>query len=321
MELKDIYSPVSDGLATVAGTLRGISAGIEDKWLTELLEHVIQGTGKIIRPALVLMCGKTFEYNFERLLPMAVSVELMHTATLVHDDAIDKADTRRGQRTVNSIWGDEIAILVGDYLFARAGVWVADTKTVRAIRLFSETLATISGGEIGQFRGAYNADQTRKDYYKRIYGKTGSLFALSTQSGAILGNATEEQISVMKDYGDNCGIAFQIVDDIMDFTSTPEKLGKPVGSDLRQGTLTLPAMMVMERYPDDNPVQKLFQTKDERYTEAALDIILNSTIIADCYKVADEFRDKGCRNLKSLPDNECRRSLEELGDYIINQGK
>ncbi len=323
MELNDIYAPVEGDLEDIKNTLKGIRR-VEYEWLSEQLAHVVRGTGKVIRPALTLLAGKTFhsfQANRQFLLPMAVSVELMHTATLVHDDAIDKAATRRGQPTMNSIWGDEIAILMGDYLFAKAGEYVADTQSPRAIKLFSQTLGIISSGEIGQFRGAFNADQTRDDYYHRIYRKTGSLFSLSTQTGALLAGADEPSIAVMKDYGDNLGIAFQIVDDILDFTSTPEKLGKPVGSDLRQGTLTLPAMLVLERYPDDNPVRRYFETRDDRCTRETVDLVLNSDIIAVSYATAAEFRDRACRDLKSLPDTACRRSLEYLGEYIINQGR
>jgi len=321
LELKEIYAPVSEELQQVTTMLRSVGNDVENPWLAEQLKYIIEGSGKIIRPALVLFSGKIFDSPLDRLLPMAVAVELMHTATLIHDDAIDKADTRRGRATINSLWGNEIAILMGDYLFARAGVYSTESNTVRAIRLFSETLSIIASGEISQFRGAYNLNQSREEYFRRIYRKTGSLFSLSTQSGAIIGGAEEEHIAIMREYGENCGIAFQIVDDIMDFTSTPEKLGKPVGSDLRQGTLTLPAMMVLERYPDNNPVRKLFETKDESYSSAALDIILNSSIIPDCYAVATEFRDRGCNKLSILPKNSYRRSLEALGEFIINQGR
>ena len=217
-----------------------------------------------MRPALTLLSGKPFNYDLTYLLPMAVSVELMHTATLVHDDAIDKALTRRGQATINSVWGNEIAILMGDFLFAKAGEYVADTQTPRVIKLFSQTLGIISSGEIAQFRGAFKLEQKREDYFRRIYRKTGSLFSLATQSGAILGHAPDETVAVMKEYGDNLGTAFQIVDDILDFTSTEEAMGKPVGSDLMQGTLTLPAMMVIERNPEDNPVKRLFETRTKR---------------------------------------------------------
>jgi octaprenyl-diphosphate synthase len=299
--------------------LKSISR-IEYEWLSEQLSHVVRETGKSIRPALTLLSGKSYEYNITYLLPMAVSVELMHTSTLVHDDAIDKALTRRGQATINSVWGNEIAVLMGDYLFAKAGEFVADTQTPRVIKLFSQTLGTISSGEIVQFRGSFNLNQKREDYFRRIYGKTASLFSLATQSGAILSQAPEESVTIIKEYGDNLGIAFQIVDDILDFISTEEAMGKPVGSDLTQGTLTLPAMMLMERYPDDNPVKRMFETRDKKNVAEAIEMVRNSTIIKDCYEIASEYRNKACQDLKSLPKTASRQSLFDLADYVIKQG-
>jgi octaprenyl-diphosphate synthase len=137
LELSQIYTPIQADLNKVKDTLMSISQ-MDFAWLAQQLSHVVKGTGKGIRPALTLLSGKSFEYDLNYLLPMAVSVELMHTATLVHDDAIDKSDTRRGQQTINSIWGDEIAILMGDYLFAKAGEFVSDTQTPRVIKLFSQ---------------------------------------------------------------------------------------------------------------------------------------------------------------------------------------
>jgi octaprenyl-diphosphate synthase len=319
LELKHIYAPIQDDLYRVRDTLKSISR-IEYEWLSEQLSHVVRETGKSIRPALTLLSGKSYEYNITYLLPMAVSVELMHTSTLVHDDAIDKALTRRGQATINSVWGNEIAVLMGDYLFAKAGEFVADTQTPRVIKLFSQTLGTISSGEIVQFRGSFNLNQKREDYFRRIYGKTASLFSLATQSGAILSKAPEESVTIIKEYGDNLGIAFQIVDDILDFISTEEAMGKPVGSDLTQGTLTLPAMMLMERYPDDNPVKRMFETRDKKNVAEAIEMVRNSTIIKDCYKIASEYCNKACQDLKSLPKTASRQSLFDLADYVIKQG-
>jgi geranylgeranyl pyrophosphate synthase len=290
------------------------------KWLSEQLSYIVSETGKGMRPALTLLSSKSFDYNLTYLIPMAISVELMHTATLVHDDAIDKASTRRGQSTINSLWGDEIAILMGDFLFAKAGEFVADTQTPRVIKLFSQTLGIISSGEIGQFRGGFNLEQKREDYFRRIYRKTGSLFSLSTQSGAILGKAPEESVTIMKEYGDNLGIAFQIVDDILDFTSTEKSLGKPVGSDLIQGTLTLPAILVIERKPEDNPVTLFFKTRDKKYAAEAIDIVRNTSIIKECYKIATEYYAKACGNLKSLPKTASRQALYDLADFVIKQG-
>ncbi len=318
MELNEIYAPVQTDLVEVRNTLRSISK-IDMPWLAEQISYIVKETGKGIRPALTLLAGNFYQYDLNHLLPMAVSVELMHTATLVHDDAIDKASTRRGQATINSIWGDEIAILMGDYLFAKAGEFVADTETPRVIRLFSQTLATISSGEINQFRGAFEINQSRENYFHRIYGKTASLFSLSTQTGIILSKAPEKAVKVMKEYGDNLGIAFQVVDDILDFTSTETAMGKPVGSDLTQGTLTLPALMLLERYPDDNPVKKVFETKDREYVTRAIDMVLNSSIIDDCYQVATEYSKAGCKNLLQLPENTSRESLFGLCEYVVKR--
>jgi len=318
LELEQIYESIRDDLGKVKETLKSISR-IDFPWLSAQLGYVLKETGKGIRPALTLLSGRFYDYNLTYLLPMSVSVELMHTATLVHDDAIDKAKIRRGQPTINSMWGDDIAVLMGDYLFARAGEAVADTQSTRAVKLFSQTLGIISSGEINQYRNAFNLGQTREDYFKRIYGKTASLFALSAQTGAILSQAPEEAVEILKNYGDNLGTAFQIVDDILDFTSTEEVMGKPVGSDLTQGTLTLPAMMLIERYPDDNPVKRLFESGDKKNVDLAIEMVLDSSIIDDCYQVASEYCELACRNIDLLPEKSSRQALLGLARYVVKR--
>jgi len=316
--LDQIYETVQEDLDKVKDTLKSISQ-IDFPWLSEQLKYVVKETGKGIRPALTLLSGRFYNYNLDYLLPMAVSVELMHTATLVHDDAIDKSVVRRGQPTINRVWGEEIAVLMGDYLFAKAGEFVADTQTPRVIKLFSQTLGIISSGEITQFLGAFNLEQSRENYFHRIYGKTASLFALATESGAILSQATEESVAILKEYGDNLGIAFQIVDDILDFTSTEQAMGKPVGSDLTQGTLTLPAMLLLEHYPEDNPVKRLFETNDKKLVDRAIEMVRNSSIIEECYQIASEYCDKACRNLNRLPESTSRQALLDLASYVLSQ--
>jgi geranylgeranyl pyrophosphate synthase len=222
LELSQIYESIQGDLVKVKESLVSVSQ-IDFPWLSEQLAYVVRETGKGIRPALALLSGKFYNYDLTYLLPMAVSVELMHNATLVHDDAIDKAVVRRGKPTINKIWGEDVAVLMGDYLFAKAGEFVADTQNPRVIKLFSQTLATISSGEINQFLWAFKMAQSRENYLHRIYSKTASLFSLATESGAILSKAPEESVAILKEYGDNLGIAFQIVDDILDFTR-PKKL-------------------------------------------------------------------------------------------------
>jgi geranylgeranyl pyrophosphate synthase len=321
VELSGIYQSIEDDLARVKEYLRSIIK-VDFPWLSEQLDYVVGGGGKGIRPALTLLSGKFYQYNLQYLMPMSGSVELMHTATLIHDDAIDKSVSRRGRATIYKLWGEEPAILLGDYLFAKAGEFVADTHNPRVIKLFSQTLATISSGELNQFFSAYNLKQTREQYFKKISGKTASLFSLATASGAILSEAPEKSVKTLGDYGHHLGIAFQIVDDILDFIGTEEELGKPVGSDLTQGTLTLPAMLLLERYPEDNPVKRRFENRDDRDNiKQAIEMIRNSPIVDECYLVAAEYSARACRNLNELPENSSREALFELAKYVVARKK
>jgi len=321
LDLNAIYQSIQDDLSQVKESLRSIIK-VDFPWLSEQLDYVVGGGGKGIRPALTLLSGKFYQYNLKYLLPMAASVELMHTATLIHDDAIDKSMSRRGRSTIYKLWGEEPAVLLGDYLFAKAGEFVADTQCPRVIKLFSQTLATISSGELIQFFGAYNLKQTREQYFRKISSKTASLFSLATESGAVLSGAPEKSIKILRDYGHYLGIAFQVVDDILDFIGTEEDLGKPVGSDLAQGTLTLPAMLLLERYPEDNPVKRLFEKRgDQDNIRQAIELIRNSPIVDECYTVASGYSARACQNLNNLPENDGREALLSLVEYVVARKK
>ena len=319
MELITIYQPIREDLIKVEDKLRSVSK-VDFPWLSELLAYSLKGGGKGIRPAFVLLSGKFYDYNLDYLLPMATAVELLHTATLVHDDAIDKSLIRRGRATVYKVWDGDKAVLLGDYLFAKAEEFAAATGNLQVIKLSAQTLQVISSGELNQAFNAFNLEQTRQHYLQRISSKTASLFSTATESGAILSQAPEESIKVLKDYGYNLGIAFQIVDDILDFISTEEELGKPIGSDLAQGTLTLPSMILLERYPEDNPVKRLFQNRDKQENiKQAIELVRNSSIIEECYAVASEYCARACRNLNLLPENASRQALTELANYVVNR--
>lgn len=325
MELEEIYQPVAEDLAKVRRQLE-LVAEVDHPPLAEMLRHILEG-GKGIRPALNLLSGKFYQYNFDRLLLMATAIELMHTATLVHDDAIDKSAVRRGRPTVNQVWGEERAVLLGDFVFARAGEFAADTGNLRVIKLFSQTLQTISGGEIVQADDAFKLEQTRRHYLERIAGKTASLFSLATISGAILSDAPEASVKILRDYGFNLGVAFQIVDDILDFVGTEEEMGKPIGSDLAQGTLTLPAMLLLEQYPEDNPVKDLFRNpnvpEEEKRARVrrAIEMVAQSSIVKQCYDVASEYCDKARRDLEKLPAKPSRQALRDLAALVISRKK
>ena len=319
MELSEIYEPVQEDLTKVEDRLRSVSQ-VDLPHLSELLAYSLMSNAKRLRPALTLLSGKFYDYNLDRLLPMAAAIELMHTATLVHDDAIDNSPVRRGKPTVNELWGKEKAVLLGDYLFAEAGAFTATTRNLRVIKHFAETLKTISTGELNQAVNAFNPEQSRPQYFQRVANKTASLFSMATESGAVLSQAPDESVQILIEYSHNLGIAFQIVDDILDFIGTEEELGKPVGSDLTQGTLTLPAMLLLERYPEDNPVKRLFGGGDEQDNiKQAIELVSNSSIVQECYQVASDYCARACHNLKLLPDNASRRSLVELADYVTRR--
>jgi len=323
LELKAIYKLVRGDLTRVERQIKSVTE-VDFPGLAKLLRHILLG-GKAIRPALTLLSARFYEYDLDLLLPMATSVELMHTSTLVHDDAIDNSAVRRGRPTVNSLWGEDRAVLLGDYLFAKAGEFAALTGNLRVIRLFAQTLQIISSGELRQTFDAFNLEQSRQQYFERITGKTASLFSLSTQSGAILSQAPEESVQALNRYGTNLGIAFQVVDDLLDFIGSEGELGKPVGSDLSQGTLTLPAMLLLEHYPEANPVRELFSNPDmpemdkQEKIKRAIELVGNSAIVEECYKTASDFCDKARQELESLPDKPARKTLVEIADFVVNR--
>ncbi len=318
-ELVEITRPVLEDLAALEVNLKSLDE-VESRDLSELLNYGLRGGGKRIRPTIALLSAKLHDYDIERMMPLVTSVELMHLATLVHDDTIDGSSVRWGRPTVNSIWGIEQAVLLGDYLFALAGKLVTTTGNIRVIRLLSETLMVISSGEIVQARNVFNLDQSRDDYFRRVTSKTSSLFTLASEAGAVLSRASEMSVQDLRGYGHNLGIAFQVIDDILDFVGTEQEMGKPVTSDLAQGTLTLPAIMLLEDYPEDNPVELAFGQNDRcEHVDRTIEMIRNSTIIDRCFRVATDYRERACHCLDRFPDDACRQGLLDLAEFVVER--
>ncbi|MBE0415251.1 MAG: polyprenyl synthetase family protein [Dehalococcoidia bacterium] len=321
MTIASIYEPIQPGLRMVEESLKEFSKA-DLPWMTEPLKHALETGGKRIRPALTLLAGKFHQYDLEQLIPMSTAIELFHNATLVHDDAVDKSSLRRGKPTVSGLWGEGVALLLGDYLFSSSSDLVCSTGNLRVVRLFAQTLMKMSAGQLRELLSAYNWRQNRQDYYERIDSKTASLFSTATEAGAILSKAPEEAVEALKNYGHNLGMAFQIVDDILDIIGDEAELGKPVGSDLLQGTLTLPAILLMENHPGDNPLREVFEKSGDRAeVERVIEMIRNSPIVEECYRIAAAFSAQACRALEGLPENPCRRSLLDLADFLIARRK
>jgi octaprenyl-diphosphate synthase len=318
MVASQLYGPVQQDLALVEEVISSLRQ-VDYQPLAQMLDLVLSPSGKRLRPALVLLSGTFGHYRLDLLVPLAASVELLHTATLVHDDVIDSADTRRGHPTVNSLYHNSTCVMLGDYLFAHAAELVARTGNVRVIRLFAHTLMVMARGEIHQDMSAYDSRQDVQAYLHRIAGKTASLFATACEGGAIVADEPEEWVGALRDYGYNLGMAFQIVDDILDFTGDEAEMGKPVGSDLMQGTLTLPSLLLMQRYPADNPVQRFFRERSQDHLRQAVLMVRESDIPAQSYAMAGQFCRRAWEALAPLPDTEARRTLQELARYILER--
>lgn len=323
MPVATIFNAVSDDLHVVEGRLQKV-AEVEYALLSALLRHVLTPGGKRLRPALVLLSAKFHDYDLERLIPTALAVELLHTATLVHDDLIDNASTRRGSATLNTVINGKATILVGDYLFAQAASFATESKSIRIMEVFSRTLMKICDGELRNIFGGGDIEQTRREYYRKIESKTAALFVAAVESGAILSNAPEAEVEALTAYGYNVGVAFQIMDDILDFTGDERKMGKPIGSDLRQGTVTLPAIYLLESRPGDGELRKLFLSDDdgperENNIKRLVEMITNSSAIASARREAQSLVDQAKEALCILPDNEYRRALIDLADYVIER--
>lgn len=318
MSIPSICLPVQPELLKVEKRLVEVVESAP-RQMVEPLEHAVKNGGKRIRPALTLMAGKFHRYNLKVLIPMAAGVELLHTATLIHDDTIDDAYLRRGKDSIKHRWGNSNAVLLGDYLFATSAGFVAETRNIRVIKLFAQTLMTICTGEIEESLYAFN--KSRDLYFQTIGNKTASLFAAATESGAVLSQAPEETVQSLKDYGYNLGMSFQIVDDILDFVGQKETLGKPVTNDLTQGVFTLPVILLLER-PDSEEARRIKQAIEgdkAAATKVIVEAVHSSSVLEECYGIAESFSSRARCALEQLPRNTVYDSLAELAGYVTER--
>ncbi len=317
-----IYEPVKDDLVRAEEHLRQVCQVGDFPLLSQLLDHALKNAGKQVRPALTLLCSKFHPYEHNLPVVMATAIELLHIATLIHDDTVDNSSLRRGKPTISSLFGKDTAVLIGDYVFAKSATVVCDTGNVKVIRRFAETIMALSSGELRERVTAFDWRQTRENYYNRIDDKTASLFSVATESGAILSGVPENVSDAFRAYGHNLGMAFQVIDDILDFQGSEDVVGKPVGSDLLQGVLTLPAIMLAERYPKENPIKMVFEDKDNQpQLKKTVGMIRDSGIIDEAFGVARGFCEKARDSIKDLPQSPARTSLVDLTEYVLERKK
>lgn len=284
------------------------------------LKHLLFSGGKRMRPAVALLTGGMLGAEKDRLITLGAAIEMLHTATLVHDDLIDGALLRRGIATLNSQWSPAATVLTGDFIFARAAKLAAETDSIPVMHLFSETLATIVNGELTQMFSSSEIANL-DNYYQRIYAKTASLFEVTTTAAAILSQVSDDVVEENRCFGFEIGMAFQIVDDILDFTGNQATVGKPVASDLRQGLITLPAIYYLEMHPDDPEIASLINGhfySDERM-DKLVQSIRRSGAIEESLRKARQHVDAALKILSLQPLCLERDALEDLALYIVNR--
>lgn len=316
-----------DIFAAIADDLRQVEAAIEealatsDEMLDEVSTHLLRAGGKRIRPALVLLTSKFPGTSLERVIPVAVAVELIHMATLVHDDVVDKATVRRGLPTVNAKWSNQISVLTGDYLFAKAFSILAQTGNPRVVQIMADVVYEMSRGEIAQIASYFQAGQSEAQYYERIAQKTGYLIAECCRLGAIVAGANEQAVQALYDYGMGVGLSFQIADDLLDFHGSAAKVGKPVCGDLKTGILTMPVIHALSHSPQAGQLRTLIETRNvtDADVESVKRVLEETGSFAYAREKADMHLARAVAALGEAPALETREALQTLADFVINR--
>lgn len=319
MKLTEIYLHLKSDLAYVEKRLSE-EVRSKQKELENAASHLLKAGGKRIRPVFVLLSGQFGNYDREKLARVAIALELIHSASLVHDDVIDDAQTRRGIPTVRSEYGNRMAMYTGDFIFARALMLLSELPNPQIHRRLSDAIVRMTEGEIDQIRDFYRLDQDLRDYFRRINRKTAVLIEISCRLGALTAETVPAIANTLGRFGHFLGMAFQIVDDILDFTSSEEKLGKPVGADLMQGNITLPVLYALHTPEYGQTIRKLVSA-DMTRSEAneAIALIKKSGGIEYSKKIADLYLKKCLRELSKMPKGQARDSLEAIAIFTTSR--
>ncbi|ELK45337.1 heptaprenyl diphosphate synthase component II [Halobacillus sp. ACCC02827] len=318
MKLAMIYSFLKNDLAIMEEAVNDTIQSDNDV-LRQASSQLLKAGGKRIRPVFVLLGGKFGHYDIERMKAVAVSLELIHTASLVHDDVIDEAELRRGEPTIKARWDNRIAMYTGDYIFARSLENLSKLNNPRAHQILAKTMVELCLGEIEQIKDKYNVEQNTRVYLRRIKRKTALLIAASCRLGAIASDVKPEQEKALYEYGYNVGMSYQIIDDVLDFTASEEELGKPAGSDLLQGNITLPVLFSMQDPTFKDQLTKAFLQKEDVNEEELRPIIQTvqtNGSIEQSLEISDRYLKKAYESLAKLPAGRAKQTLKGIAKYI-----
>ncbi|SER13353.1 heptaprenyl diphosphate synthase [Gracilibacillus ureilyticus] len=321
MKLAKTYSFIKKDLNQIETVLED-SIYTDHDVLRDASLQLLKAGGKRLRPVFVLLAAMFGDYNIHHVKKVASALELIHMASLVHDDVIDDSNIRRGKPTVKANWDNQIAMLTGDFIFAKALDQFTEIEEPRAHQILAKTMIELTLGEIEQIKDKYNLNQNLRTYLRRIRRKTALLISSSCQLGAIAAGTSRETEKSLFKYGYNMGMSYQIIDDILDFTGTEKELGKPAGGDLLQGNITLPVLYAMKNPSVKNELIEMFkypETVDKEMLEPVIDKILNTDAVEEARILSDRYLQKAYESLHNLPDIKAKKSLEDIANYIGNR--
>merc|ERR1719478_980788 len=322
ISIDDIIAPVKSDMEQMRSNILDI-VGRKNPLLLAAADQIFGAGGKRLRPVLVFLVARataqlmSMDDITERQRRLAEITEMIHTASLVHDDVLDDCDTRRGAETIHTLYGTRVAILAGDFLFAQSSWYLANLDNLEVIKLISQVIADFADGEISQAGALFNCDVTLEGYLEKSHNKTASLIAASCKSAAVFSEVSEDVKMDMYEYGKHLGLAFQIVDDILDFTQSEAQLGKPKGQDLASGNLTAPCIFALGRNPR---LRELIETQfaDPKDLAEAIEIV-NESGIEDARRLAREEADMALAALKGLPEGKAKTSLVDMVGYVLER--
>jgi octaprenyl-diphosphate synthase len=292
--------------------------------IPQLAGHIISAGGKRLRPTLTLAAAKLCGYEGERHFGLAAAVEFIHTATLLHDDVVDSSDLRRGLATANAVWGNKPSVLVGDFLFSRAFQLMVRDGSLAVLKILSEASATIAEGEVLQLVTANDIATTEEAYLQVIAAKTAALFAAATQIGAVVAGRPEAEIEAMAQFGHNLGMAFQLIDDMLDYSAREAELGKAVGDDFRDGKMTLPIVLAIAQASEEERAFWRRTMEDQDQTEddlaEAIALLRRHRTLEQTFERARDFTDRAAAALRRFPESPARAALLDVVAFCLQRG-
>lgn len=318
--METVTKLIADDLTSLESTIQKLIT-TKIGFIKEIVNHIIRSGGKRVRPILIILTARLCGYKGEKHIPYAAIIEFIHTATLLHDDVVDNAQTRRGSSTANTVWGNEPSVLVGDFLFSKSFELMAHNGNEEIMKIMSEATTSLAEGEILELLKTCDADTTEEEYFEIIKNKTASLFSAACEVGAILGKVNQEKRAALRDFGYNLGMAFQLTDDVLDYVSYDAVLGKRVGTDLKEGKVTLPLIHVMKSSTEKektyiNAVLNKASVTAQDFTRVGK-IIKKYNGVEYTVNTTRQFVENAKLNLQAFRPSAHKESLITLADYIL----